>query len=293
MKKSFIILMGLLVMIGCDLKPRSGGDNEQIDPSYADETIAPEPQEAPDTLTTTPLVYVYDGDKVQVDLHIFYPESGANQYVVNAVREFITEQLGGSYEGRLDDGQALLQHYGDSIRDYLVGEYQGDLADMDEESINGYYRNIVIMKVYETARLVTFAYDEDIYLNGAHGSHAAYGVTFRKSDGRRFGPDMLRDVYSEDMYLLLKEGLMQYFSDMSQEPVNTDEKLKEFILTDDDVNYLPLPNHAPFITADGVNFIYQPYEISFYAAGSPQFIVPLDSMQRFFTVTAQRMTVNN
>lgn len=277
-------------MTSCDLKSRSDNNN-QVDPSYADESIAPEnTQEASDTLTTTPLVYAYDENKVQVDLHIFYPESGANQYVVNAVREFISEQLGGSYEGRLDDGQALLHHYGDSIRNYLLAEHENDQTDMDEEAINGYYRDIVIMKAYETPRLVTFTYDEDIYLNGAHGSHATYGMTFRKSDGRRFGPDMLHGVYSEEMYSLIKDGLKQYFTDMAQDSVNTDEKLKEFILTDDDVNFLPLPNHAPYITAEGVNFIYQPYEISFYAAGMPQFVVPLSDMQRFFTVTAQRMT---
>ncbi|MBQ9355720.1 MAG: DUF3298 domain-containing protein [Prevotella sp.] len=296
MKKTFITLMGLLVMISCDQRPRSV-DSSSIDPSYSNESAEGadngndyvDADAARDTVTTTPLVYDYDEDKVQVSLHLFYPESGANQYLLTAVREFISEQLGGSYTGRLDNGEALLQHYGDSIRNYLVAEHENDKANMDEDYINGYFRNIVIMKAYETERLVTFTYDEDIYLNGAHGSHATYGMTFRKSDGRRFGRDMLRCVFSEDMHLLVKDGLKRYFSDMNQLSDLTDEELKEFILTDDHVDYLPMPNHEPYITAEGVNFIYQPYEISFFAAGLPSFTVPLDSMQPFFTITAQRM----
>ena len=65
--------------------------------------------------------------------------------------------------------------------------------------------------------------------------------------------------------------------------------MKEFILTEDDMNYLPLPKHTPYITEEGVVFTYQPYEISFYAAGAPTFTVPLSEMKPFLTQTALKM----
>ena len=82
---------------------------------------------------------------------------------------------------------------------------------------------------------------------------------------------------------------MSYFGEYSSEPVSTDEDLKEYILTDDDVNYLPMPRHAPYITDKGFVFTYQPYEISFYAAGMPEFTVPVDKMKSFLTKTALSM----
>ena len=50
-----------------------------------------------------------------------------------------------------------------------------------------------------------------------------------------------------------------------------------------------MPRHAPYITEKGFVFTYQPYEISFYAAGMPQFTVPVGEMKSFLSQTALNM----
>jgi hypothetical protein len=114
-------------------------------------------------------------------------------------------------------------------------------------------------------------------------------MTFRKSDGRRFGTDMMCNLYSDDIHAIIKKGLMEYFSEYSSESVNTDDELKEYILTDDNVDYLPLPRNTPYITEEGFVFTYQPYEISYYAAGMPTFTVPISKMKPLLTQTALKM----
>ena len=262
MRKHLISLIGLLAILSCGQKSNSSSDSdEQAGTKQAQE------------LEVTLLEYSYDKNKIEVGLDIDYPTGSA--LIDKAVAEYISEKLGGTYDGDLANGDSLVNYYGDEILAELKKHLKEDINNgVEDEYINGYYRKMEIKKEYETDLLVTYSYTEDIYLNGAHGMQYFYGQTFRKSDGRRFDEGMMRQLYSEEMYNLRKEGLREYFNE-SGDNANTDEELKDCIITDDDVNYLPMPKHTPYVTKKGMVFIYQPYEISDYAAGPPTFTLPL------------------
>ena len=276
MRKHLISLIGLLAILSCGQKSNSSSDSdEQAGTKQAQE------------LEVTPLEYSYDKNKIEVGLDIDYPTGSA--LIDKAVAEYISEKLGGTYDGDLANGDSLVNYYGDEILAELKKHLKEDINNgVEDEYINGYYRKMEIKKEYETDLLVTYSYTEDIYLNGAHGMQYFYGQTFRKSDGRRFDEGMMRQLYSEEMYELRKEGLREYFNE-SGDNANTDEELKECIITDDDVNYLPMPKHTPYVTKKGMVFIYQPYEISYYAAGAPTFTIPLKKMKPFLTQTAKEL----
>ena len=276
MRKHLISLIGLLAILSCGQKSNSSSDSdEQAGTKQAQE------------LEVTPLEYSYDKNKIEVGLDIDYPTGSA--LIDKAVAEYISEKLGGTYDGDLANGDSLVSYYGDEILAELKKHLKEDINNgVEDEYINGYYRKMEIKKEYETDLLVTYSYTEDIYLNGAHGMQYFYGQTFRKSDGRRFDEGMMRQLYSEEMYNLRKEGLREYFNE-SGDNANTDEELKECIITDDDVNYLPMPKHTPYVTKKGMVFIYQPYEISYYAAGAPSFTIPLKKMKPFLTQTAKEL----
>lgn len=276
MRKHLISLIGLLAILSCGQKSNSSSDSdEQAGTKQAQE------------LEVTPLEYSYDKNKVEVGLDIDYPTGSA--LIDKAVAEYISEKLGGTYDGDLANGDSLVSYYGDEILAELKKHLKEDIDNgVEDEYINGYYRKMEIKKEYETDLLVTYSYTEDIYLNGAHGMQYFYGQTFRKSDGRRFDEGMMRELYSDEMYKLRKEGLREYFNETGDN-ADTDEELKEYVITDDDVNYLPMPRHTPYVTKKGMVFIYQPYEISYYAAGAPTFTIPLKKMKPFLTQTAKEM----
>ena len=279
MKKILTFILGMMVVASCDHMSKSSV-NEEI--SIAD-------LEAMD-FETEKLSYSYEGDKVEVGIDVAYPKGG-NPILCNAVREFINEELGGTYADDLEDGQQLVDYYGDKLKKELNDAKQEDLDanNGDEEIINGFYRLYDIKKEYESEHFITYIVEGGVYMNGAHGTESHYGVTFRKSDGRRFNTDMMLNMYSDDFYAMIKDGLKSYFNESSDASVDTDEDLKEYILIDDDVNYLPMPRHAPYITKKGFVFTYQPYEISFYAAGMPTFTVPVGEMKSFLSQTALNM----
>ncbi len=199
-------------------------------------------------------------------LSIAYP-TGGNASLVQNIREWINEALGGKYDGNLDDGQALLDFYADDIK-----------AVADDE-----YNKIVIKKSYESSKAVTFVIQQSYYANGAaHGMEGEYGVTFRKSDGRKFTIDLISDKSA--LQPRMKAGLKRYFE------VSSDADLEASLQIDSsiyDVNNLPYPSVDPWITEDGVVFYYTEYEIACYAAGTPTFTIPISAIEDKVVATAR------
>ena len=144
-----------------------------------------------------------------------------------------------------------------------------------------------IEKIYETSQYVTYLFTQEDYLGGAHGSMQVLGMTFRKSDGRRFGWDMLHDEEGDAFRKIMKEGLMRYFSEQGYR-INNDEDLQGALLIDD-VNSLQHPVSPPYLTSEGIRFIYQQYEVACYAAGMPTFAVPLHKVDPFLSSAAKAM----
>ena len=275
MKRLFIFAIAGVLLCSCDMfqkkssaKTDAGDDDEEF--------------------STTQVSYSYSDDNGnEISISVDYPDGGSSA-LCNAIAEAISENLDSSYDGDLDDGQAVVDTYGDKLRD----EYLSQVEEFDDdEDFSGNSKDITISVEYETDKLVTYTFTIDSYSAGAiHGYQTLFGLTFRKSDGRRFGRDMMCNLSDEEFHNIVKQGLKDYFADAMDESVVSDEDLKEYILTEDDVDHLPLPNAEPYITERGVNFVYQPYEISFYAAGHPSFVIPLRMAKHYLTSAARKMT---
>ena len=63
-----------------------------------------------------------------------------------------------------------------------------------------------------------------------------------------------------------------------------------------DINYkiddLPLPQEKPFLTKNGVGFVYMPYEISWYANGRIAFVLPYSQMTDYMSEDALNLVKN-
>lgn len=237
-----------------------------------------------DTAFATDSVKYENKDKmVEVTIRADYPKSG-NKLLTNAIEEYMNEAWGGTFTGDLTNAKAVTEYYGNEIGSNIKKEVE----EYWDEDMQPMLYDHSFKKEYETDRLVTYTSSCDTYMGGAHGLHVFYGTTFRKSDGRRFGMEMLRDTGKDSFRLLIKEGMKEYFSNQEGRTI-TDEGLKDRLITENDINYLPLPQSAPYLTKDGVVFVYQAYEIASYAEGLPTFVVPYDKIKPFMTVTAWRL----
>ncbi len=222
--------------------------------------------------------------KIVVD----FPTSG-NPILVNAIREYISESLGisyagemennmqGSYSGDLGDGQKMIDYYFDlkykefkNAHDEMAEHMQSDTPTFASETEIHY--------LYETDKFVTYEMKKYEDMGGAHGGTFIAGMTFRKSDGRRVD----WDLFTKSMQDVIKKGLKKYFE------VNTDEEL-ENCLSLENAYLMPLPVTPPVFTKEGVSFTYQQYEIAPYAAGLPSFIVPYNEAMALMNTTGKNL----
>lgn len=265
------------VLSGSHKKNRNAYDDDE-ETAYVDEdedeiaeeaTEEEEEEEDEDELVTKHYSKTV-GDNV-IDFE--YPVKG-NAILVQNIREWINEQLGDTYSGDLNDAEAFFQHYASKLG-----------VNDDEEAADSMVEEYSIEQIkidYMNDRLVTFTNDSYYYGGGAHGIGATLGVTFRKTDGKMFTHDMIARWY--DLQPFVKKGMMKYFE------VTTDEELAEYLMYDTNmynIDNLPKPSSDPWITGEGVVFLYTPYEISYYAAGSPTFTIPYNQIKDALTAVGK------
>ena len=192
--------------------------------------------------STEILAYAQKSATADVTIKADYP-TGGNATLTNAICEYISEQLGGTYTGNNTAGDSVVAYYG-----------QQQTARMEEaakalagSAVASTYFSQEIKVLAETETYVTYTDYTETFLGGAHGMSSLTGTTFRKSDGRRFGREMLRSTDTEAFRLLLKEGLESYFA--KNDTANFgDEELKQMLLPNNSIDYLPLPQAAPYLT---------------------------------------------
>lgn len=282
----FVLLMA--VVYGCNQKTQTSLPSPSQNDS-ASVTVNEQEDAQKDGKLTYKQVEQSKKDKSgEYKIIVDFPTSG-NPILVNAIREYISESLGisyagelennmqGSYDGDLSNGQKMIDYYFDlkykefkKAHDLMAENMTGDVPTFASET--------EIHFLYETDKFVTYEMKKYEDMGGAHGGTFISGMTFRKSDGRRIE----WDLFTKSMQDVIKKGLKKYFE------VNTDEEL-ENSLSLENTYMLPLPATPPVFTKEGVLFTYQQYEIAAYAAGLPSFIVPYDEAKSLMNTTGKNL----
>lgn len=239
-----------------------------------------------EAFSTDSLVCELDDSVCEVYMCADYPVAGPSA-LVNILQEYICEEMGVDTRLRTK-GDAVLHEGADIMHEALKSSWNSiePMEDSDKPTLFG-VRNI--RKVSDTAGYVSYLSVYEDYQGGAHGSRVEIGTTFRKSDGRRFGWDLLKNTDSDAFRLLLKEGLRQYLLSGGVKEALTDEGLQSLLLYDGSVDYLPLPHNAPYLTEQGIVFAYQQYEIAPYALGIPTFTLNYQKIEPYLSSAVKEM----
>ena len=222
--------------------------------------------------------------------------------ILSHVTSYENERFFDRYAGDADDVEGMLGYYRDNAF-ALIGRLSQEDADerrqyiLEDEDIPeerkaeilesfprwGY--EFGLRKIDDTDRYVVFQSMDYIYMGGAHGGVTGRGcLTFSKKDGALVS-DFVDASRAADMQPLMIEGLLGYYSENGYE--TTWDELKESLFIDD--GFLPLPSWPLYPSEEGLNFIYQQYEIASYAEGMPSFVVPYADIEPFLTPEAKEL----
>ena len=237
-------------------------------------------------------------------LDVDFPAEEDSSTVSQSVLEWLCEEVRGrcfpNYEGTPIDSTIHVEADAETFAEDIVTTYgrlglkhmESDLREIAEEGFSNSYNNYLTIELLEdTISYLTMSLGHEIYTGGAHGLFFTEGVTFRKSDGQQFGWKHFDLEKRAELVELLKQGLMSYFSGDGDNTITTDSALYDNLLLFDNPDTpqnelefgLPLPATQPWITRDGVNFLYQQYEITAYAYGCPWVTLPIDKVKSFLT----------
>ena len=271
-------------------------DSVSVDSAKVEAPVEEKPALVLDTIS-----FERNDSMAEVSLSVQWPTDG-DEALVNSVRQFICEVCNiknKNFKGSKEDFKGIV----DTDYNGLVEEWHGTYSDSEEGGGPSFTSGTSVVKLAETETFVTFYAETYGYTGGAHGFATNVGKTFRKSDGKSIGYDMeynqdsfeakiknqtlFADTKSPKLYALIKDGVKRYFKECHQ-PITDDSELSDYLQVDD-INRIPLPANAPYLTEKGFVFCYTQYEIGPYAAGMITFEVPFAKIKPFLTEEAKAL----
>lgn len=158
---------------------------------------------------------------------------------------------------------------------------------MDEGWDAGYENSYHATLHCQNDRYLTIDENSSVYTGGAHGLFFAWGTTFRKSDGQKMGWNLFDLSKKAQIANLIIWELRSYFAfEPESDPVSEEALFDQLQLWDNpdtpenELEFrIPLPSVAPYVTAEGIAFVYQQYEIAAYACGLPSGTIPFDKVR--------------
>ena len=273
-----LMLLALVALAGC----KSGNSSEQTKP-LATDSLAYESDS--DTTLTSKIVVDYPTGQDSFALAVtnYVSNELANNYLPVLLGDD-NEKNFPNYKGDITRGQAIVDFYGKANLAYI--KVQADeLRKYTEDENTPMSCDIAIRKTYDCPSYVNYTTSTYTFLGGAHGSATNYTVSILKSSGKVL-TQTADTLQLEAMQPLLRKGVLEYLHKNGEVDV-TDDNLNDVLFVEKGI--IPLPAHAPFLTKNGLCFIYQQYEIGPYAMGMVTFTIPYEQAKPYMTTEAQEL----
>ena len=233
-------------------------------------------------------------DSIHLNLYHFcidLPDSSVthaneiNSWIVKKVTETANDyddsQLyNHKYKGRNNDPEALARFAANCFFDGIRHE------SAFEELPNRFHMNLDLRIRFMTKQIVTYQRTTHSYSGGAHGYFTERLISYDYINKQEidwdylFEPQHKKDVEKLFIDCVCDDTKYAYMEDSK----DRDAVIWKFSLKDEDDNptgEFSLPQ--PGLTQDGIVFSFQPYDISFFAAGAFHFTIPYEKVKTFLT----------
>lgn len=184
------------------------------------------------------------------------------------------------YGGSLADGRAMVTFY-QRLSERDLRDNVDFAADADMPKCN---YSVSLELDSQTSQYITYSAGVFSYLGGAHGSSVYYLLNISRATGRRL-QHTVDATHLRALQPLLRRGVREYLQSVGE--TVTDAGLADALMVRDGI--IPLPAATPALTARGVCFMYQQYEIACYAMGRITFTIPYSEIRPYLTAEARRM----
>ena len=210
---------------------------------------------------------------LSVDLEVEIPFAFTNKEVLKSIRGvIITNLFGEEYVSRPNDSIVLL------FSKELVTEYKENNQPLLEEldSTNRYSfdneHTLSGFSLLSDKKIYVYGIERYINMGGAHGLETRNYYNFDLKTGSLITEkDLFKSNYAPELIKLIKKRIIEESKEYK------DEKNSEPILNLEDTDYWTdsiKPNGNFYITDEGINYVFNPYEIAPYYLGQTEVTLP-------------------
>jgi len=233
-------------------------------------------------ITVTPVTVkdsiIENGISAKLTATAEFPTTG-NAILINSLQEWMSETMGGSFFGQVNEGHSMLAFY---TRKKMDSFKEFELQDAEDTITCEWTAHF--KRLFENEQWITYGYDFYEYTGGAHGMSYDGGCSFRKTDGRRLDWGMFDQDKIDVLRKMIKDSLqVNYFK------FKSNNELDQELLSEDDRYTFPLPTTMPLFMKDGIKFTYQQYEIVPYSDGIPGCTISYSQLDSLLSSTGKNL----
>ena len=193
----------------------------------------------------------YKGCKYTVDFDLRWPVAGAPHEVIGNIQNQLLQNIIGE--------KALNQDIYASINNHInatIYEWKKDIDDDCQSDWQEIYKGYFLTAAHNFISYMLEVYQ---YFGGAHGVGNTFSINFNLKTGRRvLESDLFVANYEKTLQGIIKSNLRRAHPDLIGD------------ITWEDV----VPNDNFYITSKGITYIFNPYEIAYYALGTIKVNLP-------------------
>lgn len=215
-------------------------------------------------------------DSLSIDIRMEYPEANTAAPAKDRISGTISATAFGEEYRGIGPQEAVDTYVADYISTYrtenlelaesLAGE--GSMALSWGKYLTGVFSEEmnVITAGTEGVRLINYTITDYSYTGGAHGMNTETCLVFNTKTGKQV---LLEDIFATDGMAALPALLMKHVPEAFGNPSDADYLL---------VTEIPVTENFS-MSDSGITFIYNPYEIAAYAAGTIRITIPWEELQ--------------
>lgn len=162
---------------------------------------------------------------------------------------------------------ALYQEYKKSNEPYLeeISQLQGAKSILENEiAIQG-------VAMYLDEKLLSYSYERYGFMGGAHGNSSRLLYNFDLSNAKLLSEsDIFTENYKDALTQLIKQQIVE-----DNAEIESVADLSDFHFYEDKIK----PNNNFYITADGLVYVFNPYEIAPYSTGQTIVLITFEKLK--------------
>lgn len=209
-----------------------------------------------------------------IDFNIAYPIKFKDIKVLNSIKTAINAELFGKKISKLDNEDLINQFVIELINDYK--ENNVPLVDkLDDNSLYSFNNDHIVESypLLSDDKIFSYGINRYIYMGGAHGITRMAYLNFDLKTGKQLTEnDLFVDGYHPLLAELIKNRIVEE-SQLNPE-VQTIINLKRTDYYIDSIK----PNGNFYITDEGINYVFNPYEIAPYYLGQTDVTIPYERL---------------